>query len=851
MIKKRLLRQPFFYFKYLCAMLQKTYMNYFWLFLCFITTNIFAQHKIKGQVIDIDTSVPIAFATITHEKAKITADWEGKFSIEVKDLKLPIKASYKGYHEKIVYASNTTSILTIKLVTDLNDKKAEIYSEIEVNNIIKKVIENKKSNDPEKALASFQYKNYEYLHVTANSDSVSGKIDTIYKKRFLRKPLLKLDSTNYKFKKVVEKHHLYQTEKVNLIQYNGKHSKETVLATRMAGFEQPLYEFLGLKLVSYSVYENPFEILENQVQNPISNFGRRLYSYKLIDTVLIQGRKSFRVYFQPKKLKANRLRGLLYIDAETFAISKAYYRIYGIVNINATYTFNYIKAYNIWFPEKRSFKVLKGNNYEDLNIFGGTIKFASSLENIESKNATDQAYLQIESSPFDVQMNQPVAITKPNVKIEVLQSSLKKPAEYWNTFAKDSLDKRKLKTYTSIDSLSLSEKIEHKVFLGKKIINGYFPVSIIDIDLRSLIKYNNFEGFRLGLGGVTNNKLAQKYKVAFYGAYGLKDDELKFGITPSFLAHKNSETWVSASYSEDISEIAQTNFATDLRRFKIYDPRPINISTFYNNKVSSVFVESKFLPKTSSYFAISQNQVQPLFNYTFVNNGVSYTNYTIATVQLGFQWNPFSNYMQTSMGKIEYEKRHPKFSFQYTQTVPDVLANDFEFSKIDFKTYYELPYLSGQKSSVLLQTGIAFGDVPITHLYSIVPNNLNRDAILQRITFASKNSFETMYFNEFFSNKYVSLQLKHTFNKTRLAYKINPEITVVTRMAFGSINKNNQHLGIAYKTLEEGFFESGIELNKIFKGIGLVAFYRYGPNELPNFEDNIAIKVSYYLDLGF
>lgn len=827
-------------------------MKYFWLFLCFIITpGILAQNKIKGQVIDIDNSVPIAFATITYNKAKITTDWEGKFSIEVKDLKLPIKANYKGYHEKIVYASNTTSILTIKLISDLNDKKAEIYSEIEVNNIIKKVIENKKNNDPEKALSSFQYKNYEYIYVSANPDSISSKIDTIRKKRFLRKDKIKLDSSNYRFKKLIGKQHLYQTEKVNLIQHNGKQNKETVLASRMAGFEQPLYEFLGLKLVSYSVYENPFEILEIPVQNPISNYGRRLYSYKLIDTVSIQGRKAYRVYFQPKKLNANRLRGLLYIDTETYAISKAHYRIYGIVNINATYTFKFQKEHNIWFPEKRDFKVLKGNNYDDLNILGGTIKFSSSLENIESKNATDQAYLHIESTPYDIEINQPVAITKPKVKIEVPQSSLKKPAEYWNAFAKDTIDKRKIRTYTSIDSLSLSEKIEHKVFLGRKIINGYFPVSIVDVDLRSIIKYNNFEGFRVGLGGVTNDKLSKKYKVAFYGAYGFKDREIKFGITPSYLAHKNSETWISASYSDDINEIAQTNFATDSRRFKIYDPRPINISTFYNNKVSSVFVESKFLPKTNSYFSISQNQVKPLFDYTFVNNNISYTDYNITMVQLGFQWNPFSNYMQTPMGKIEMEKRHPKFSIQYTQTIPDVLENDFVFSKIDFKTFYELPYLSGQKSSILLQTGIAFGDVPITHLYSIVPNNLNRDAILQRITFAGKNSFETMYFNEFFSNKYASLQLKHTFNKIRLGYKINPEITVVTRMAVGSIDKNNQHLGITYKTMEDGFFESGVELNKIFKGIGLVAFYRYGPNQLANFDDNIAIKVSYYLDLGF
>ncbi len=34
---------------------------------------------------------------------------------------------------------------------------------------------------------------------------------------------------------------------------------------------------------------------------------------------------------------------------------------------------------------KRVFKVLKGNNYDDLKILGGTIKFSSSLDNVESK----------------------------------------------------------------------------------------------------------------------------------------------------------------------------------------------------------------------------------------------------------------------------------------------------------------------------------------------------------------------------------------------------------------------------------------------------------------------------------
>lgn len=816
----------------------------------FLSNFLVAQTKINGQVIDFDTTIPVAFAKITYESKTFITDWEGKFSLVVSDFKKPVYITYKGYYEKSSYPVNNGKLFVIKMITNINIKNSEIYSDQKVNLIVKKVHDNQSKNDPEKALPNYEYKNYEYLQISANPDSISGKIDTIHKRNIFGKHKIKLDSSNYRFKKLVEKNHIYQTEKVNLIQQNKNIQKETILATRMAGFKEPIYEYLGLKLLSYSVYENPFEILETPLQNPISNIGRRLYSYNLIDSIQHQGRKTYRIYFQPKKIRSNRLRGLLYIDAESYAITKAQYRIYGIVNIEATYTFDYLKEYGVWFPKKRMFYVKKGTNNQDLKILGSTIKFNASSEERINKNASDRAYLTIESTPFDLEIGKESKINEPKIKIDLPKSSFNKSEKYWAEFAKDSVDKRKLKTYVSLDSLSTANKIEHRLFLGKKIINGYIPISIIDLDLRTIVKYNNYEGFRFGAGGVTNSKLSEKYKIGFYGAYGLKDQTFKYGITPSYLLNSKSETWVSASYSDDVSELAETSFVTDSRKFRLYDPRPINISTFYNIKTTALILESKILPKVTSYFSISQNEIQPLFDYTFVNKGENYTQYSISSVLLGLQWNPFSNYMNTPLGVIEIEKRHPKFALQYTQTLPDVIGNDFVFSKLDFKTFYEIPFLSGQKSSVLFQGGIAFGDIPLTHLYSVAPNNINKDAILQRLTFAGKNSFETMYYNEFFSNKYVSLQFKHTFNKIDLGYKITPEFSVVTRMAWGEIDDMDKHIGLPFKSLEKGFFESGVEANKIYNGLGLTLFYRYGPNQLARFDDNLSIKISYFIDLG-
>jgi hypothetical protein len=826
-------------------------MRKFWIFLLILCCNFaFSQKVIQGQVIDYDTSVPIAFAKINYNNKSISSNWEGKFSIEIKDNNKPIVFTYKGYYDKTYYQTVGAKFLLIKMVTNNSMKELEIFSENQVNLIVKKVIDSKPKNQPEKALNTFEYKNYEHLLVSANPDSISSKIDTIQKRTFFGKKQIKLDSLNYKFKKFAEKQHLYQTEKVNLIQHNNKGTKETVIASRMAGFKKPLYEYLGLNLVSYSLYDNKLDILGVSIHNPISNYGRKLYVFKIIDTVKVEGRTAYRIYFQPKKLNSNRLRGLLYIDSESSAVCKAYFRIYGIANINALYTFNYLKNNNIWFPEKRKITVVKGNNSEDLNILGNIVKFNSGLDGL-STNASDQSYLKLESTPYDIKINKLVVFKNPQIKIDVPETSMSKPDSYWKTFQKDSIDVRKIPTYTSLDSLSESEKIEHKIILGRKIYNGYYPVNIIDVDLKSIVKYNNFEGFRLGIGGVTNDKLSTKYKISGYAAYGFKDDKLKYGITPSYLLNKETNTWVSASYSDDIKEIGQVQFATEAKRFKIYDPRPINISTFYNNKVSSVFIESNYLDKTNAYFGLSRSEITPLFDYNFVTNDKIYSNFNITAVQFALQWNPFSEYMQTSSGRLEIEKKYPKISFQFTKSIPNIMGSDFDFSKIDLRIFHEIPYLSGQTSSFILQGGIALGTIPLTHLYSIAPNNLNKDSMLKRITFAGKNSFETMYFNEFFSSKYITFQARHTFNKMKLAYKIKPQIAVVTRMAFGTMDKPEQHLGLGYKTLEKGFFESGVEANQIFKGFGLTFFFRYGPNGLPKFEDNLSLKISYVLDLGF
>lgn len=820
--------------------------------LLLFTVTLQAQFQINGIVKDSTTSKPLPFATIiTNDGMNTVSDVDGKFSFSTSINTNSFTVSYIGFEKTAIQIEKNKKYYAVVLSQNTNNlNEIFISKENPALAIIRKTIVAKDGNNPQKKLNSFEFKTYNKLVVTANPDSINGRIDSV----FIGKSISKIDSSDYKFKEIVKQQHLFQTEKVSQFQFKNSKLKETILATKMAGFKQPVYEIISFNLQSFSIYDSSYELFETKYNSPIANDALKDYNYKLLDSVVVDGRNTYMVYFKnKKKSKAAGLEGVLYIDQKNSAIAKAVMRIKGVLDISGIHEFKYIPEEDLWFPSDKTFKIVKGKNDDDIKILGGTIQFDGDVEKdfkARKREASDYTYLLSQSNIFDFKYNTPVQIKKASVFIEIKDDAMNKPESFWNKYRKDSLDIRSQKTYLALDSISIKRRIESRILFGRKIINGYVPIGLVDLDLRKIISYNNYEGFRLGIGGVTNEHFSKKYKIDGYSAYGTKDGKFKYSLGAATRLGKFSNSWIGISYTDDVREIASTVFAIDKRVFKIYDPRPINISTFYNYVSWKTYIETKIIPKTESIWELSKTVVEPKFNYTFNLNNKLYSVYNMTTAMVSLKWNPFSDYMQTPNGKIEVEKRFPKFTFQFTKSLPKIAQNDFDFGKIDFRTEYEKKYLNGQKTSLLFEGGYAFGDLPLTHLYNTSPNNITKETIIQRITFSGKNSFETMFFNEFFSSEYAYFQFKHGFSRVTLFKKIKPSLVLVSRMAWGNLQKPEQHIGIDYKTLNKGYFESGVELNQIYKGLGLSGFYRYGPNQLLKFQNNIAVKISFVLDLG-
>ena len=376
---------------------------------------------------------------------------------------------------------------------------------------------------------------------------------------------------------------------------------------------------------------------------------------------------------------------------------------------------------------------------------------------------------------------------------------------------------------------------------------GYYPLGFFNVDLRYLVKYNNYEGIRLGFGGITNNRLSEKIRFGGYVARGFKDKDMKYSLGANLRINKNHNTWLSAYYINDIKEIGALSYLTDARVYSVFEPRLLNITQFYQYRTWQANIQHEFSPKIFSEFRISHSAIDNIENYFFLDHNTYYHDYKLAEVTASVRISPKTNFFTNEDGLVEYFDGLPKISAQITQGIKGIGDSDFNYTKFALKFDYYIKHRDLSATNILLEGSLALGDVPLTHLYHAYPNQPTKDEILQRFSVAGVQSFETMYFGEFFSDKLTTLQFKQSLRRFNISKRIKPELVFITRLALGDMKNIERHQGIPFNTLNQLYTESGLELNKILFGFGLSFAYRYGYYHLPDFEDNISAKFTFYM----
>ncbi|WP_164914137.1 DUF5686 family protein [Aquimarina sediminis] len=788
-------------------------------------------------MIDESSDQPLPFATVkTNSSSYALTSVKGEFIIRCNAYPVNLTVSYLGYQTKTISISSKNPT---KIEIKLNPKEENLdpvkldVSENVAANIIKEAIRKKGKNNPKKSLANFSYKSYNKLKITEDNQA------------HLNSP----DTSNVDMEHLFNKAHSFLSEKISLHQFKKTAGeKETVLATRMTGFKKPIYNVLGIKIQSNSLYGEDYTIFNNKYIGPLSKRALRNYHYKVLDTTQSK-QPAFVVLFQPRKSKSfANLEGVLYLDIKTFAIQKAIIELRGELNVIATHNFKYFSEKENWFPIQQEIVIRPGKGRQKVSLFGGQIS-VGRLANDKKTFSGNNDFLISTTDLFDIELNTIQGIKQSQASIKIDPQANDRSEAYWNQYRTSAITEKDLNSFQVVDSIVDAQNIERRIDVIQSFNTGYYPVGFFNFDLTYPIKFNNYEGLRLGIGGKTNSKFSNRFRLGGYIVYGFRDSKSKYGIGGGLLLNKNSDSWLTVNYTDDIKEVGSFLYLTDRRVYSLFEPRLVNIDFYYKHRTWSTSLQQQIFPKLMSETQFAMSNIAQTGGYQYINDNSSFSAYKTAEATIALRWSPFSKFLKTPNQYKEIHDGYPKITAQYTQGFKGVFDSNFSYSKIGLKAEYIINRIKQSQTSILFEADLATGDVPLTHLYHTYPNAPSKETILRRFSVAGRRTFETMFFGEFFSDRLATLQIKHRIKPVRVTNWFKPELVFISRYAIGDVSNPENHQGVNFSSLQQGYQESGLEINKLFAGFGLSFAYRYGAYHLPQFEDNISFKFTFYLKL--
>ncbi len=828
-----------------------------------------SQITVTGEVTNKKTKEYLPFVNVIyHEKYGTTTNLDGTFKFFSKTEISKLNFRYLGFKDTTIFIDNTKKNIHLYISLEKENYAIDevvIYpGENPAHRIIKEVVKNRKINNPEKNLKSFSYTSYNKFVGTFNQEEVllqdsvyhAGKDsikqvrnDTLLQAGKTLEYIARIDSVEkakidsvrkvkgfYSLKEFTDIQYLMLMENVSnrKFKYPNKNA-EKIIASRVSGLKDPSFFLLTTELQSFTFYEDFITLDEKVYLNPISKGSAGKYLFVIEDTTYTTaGDSVFTISFRPRKNKNfEGLKGTLKINTNSYSIQSVIaepYVMKGLIGLKVQQNYEYINNKQ-WFPIELNTVIIFNKSIMP------SIKGLGKMPNLIY---TGKTYLS------NIKLN-PVFEKKDfmHKDIELVNDAGRKDSIFWNEHRKTELSAKDKRTYRVIDSLGEATNLDLKINVLKSVVSGYIPYKIIDIDIRKLFTYNNYEGFRPGFGFVTNKSVSRYLSLGGYVGYGFKDKQFKYGGEFNISPLGNEYLIFNFSYKNDVFETGGIDFFDDRNIFSSENQIKYLINKMYNFEEMQLNLYSH---KISS-LKINLFAKKSLINneYIFVSDTIT-TNVSCNLSEAGVQmkFSPNVKYQRYLGEKIIMTQKDPIFWLNLSKGIQE-FGGEYDYIKITAKVSESFQTKLFGKTNIQIRAGCIFGEVPYVCLF-------NGHGSYKKFAVETENSFNTMRMNEFISDRFASLFFKQDFSsllfKTK---KYAPEISFITNVGWGELsNDYNNYLNS--ETLEKVYYESGILIDHIISlydiiGLGAGVFYRYGSYKLPDEIDNFAFKFSLSLRL--
>lgn len=782
--------------------------------------------SVSGQtfvVKDQQNQQTVPFAKIFPEgQSPLLADINGNFSFN----SLPSKATIKlnGYYDTTIVIQ-TISNYTIYLrpvVKELEEIKI-LPGKNPALRIIDLTVKNRKKNHP------FENDNFvskQYSKFVFDIDETTLKMlqdSSIYRGD---------DTTLIKAKQFLDRQHLFLIENASCHYFEPPfRQKEIIEAYKISGFSDPAFSTFAREMQSFHFYDNQVEVLGKQYVNPISFGSSNRYLFLLEDSLIQNGDTTFTIFYRPKKGKNfEGLTGRLYINSNGYAIEKVKAEPYlrDSTGIHIQVVQEYKRHAEKWFPQQLHTTIFMQN---------ATLKMGNANAYVVGKGIT-----RIENVQFNVPEVKKQRFN--NVEVQTSHGSENVSEKEWEKLRPDSLTVREKNTYTVLDSVVKTSNLGKYVYALKVLTTGKVPLGYINLNLKQLLNFNGYEGYRLGLGLETSEKFIKRWINGGYIAYGFRDKDIKYGGFSEFILGKTGVTRVRGYYEKDVSEMGAVSIWQRTNAFSSDDLRYFFANNFgigerYGLKFNSVL-------RANMPISIQAQRQNLNFKngYSHVPNLDSLTNFEIFSTKFIWTWNIREKANILGNQLIPMGTRFPKIQVELEKGWKIQNLGNLDFWRVHLSLRQQININGFGRLNWQIQGGISSENSPLFCGF-FVPATFDKWSIYV------PESFQTIAASQFYHQQYGASFISWHFNPIKMKKQWSrPQIGMHYAFGIGKWN-NKESQGFAFQSMDKGYHEVGFSLNGLVvmnnAAIGIGVFNRIGYYAESDWKNNIVPK----LTIGF
>ena len=768
--------------------------------------------RIKGRVTDASDGSGIPFAAVFFKGTTVgtSTDLDGYYILEVRDIDTPVicvqilgyeslerNISLHHYNRADFELEMTDHRLNAALVKPDNRRMKRILRNIDANRDrnnpekrdaykcgIYSKMELDLSDPGETLLKSSLLKEIDFISDYMDTSALSGK-------PYL--PVLISESRGTR----------YHTS-------SPTSDREILHASRISGVNKDnlLQQFTGSMQLRVNMYDTFLDAFNVKIPSPIAAGGNAFYNYYLIDSLNIDGRKTYYIRFHPNKLFTSPvLDGEMKIDTGDWALVEFHGRLVKDRNINwiedLILDFEYRRLPDgTWFYKKDRFHAefsLDLTEWSNILSFLGTHE-VHYLDPVfepptEEESAALKHYVTVESGAND------------------------KSEEYWENERPYELSEKEKGIYAMVDSIKTTKTYRITYGIGESLANDHISLGKIAYGpIFNTLSFNNTEGLRVSLGLRTTPSFSKKTRLSGYGAYGFKDHRFKGGGSIEYLFSMDPFRKLTLSGKSDFIQLGRGNgqyrdnsiLRSVLSKQKGMRKSPVEEFVLkYQHEWPST-VNSTFSLETRRIFS---NEFVPMFTPDGVE--ISSVQMTQAHLTNRFSW-------KESVSRGDFKKeylftKYPIVTLDVMGTVKGML-NDYGYVRTELTADYRLPLPPAGHSRFTVNAGFITGTVP----YPFLKLHAGNSSYI-----FSRTSFSCMNYYEFASDRWVELFYEHNFGGFFLGHipllkKLDLREVFSFKCAWGSLSgRNNGKLGSPYAQDAPMLFPSGMDsLEKPYSEVG-------------------------------